>query len=184
MALKSVDLAQYGVIHVGKVSPWWRKIELLNLLSNNDGNLAASDTSLITDEIIEELRQGCYELLDLMAPTFERFQDNPALDILLALAERPVSLMRCAGYDWAGIEALLAGRASLDDVGVDQLDRRLMQRVELGEWAGIASVESWKWNAARELTLTPQDLERRLEKLRDLRGLRWDERQGTMVFGN
>ena len=85
MVLKSVDLAQYGVIHVGKVYPWRRKVELINLLSNNDGNLAASDTSLITDEIIEELRQGCYELLDLLAPTFERFQDNPALDILLAL---------------------------------------------------------------------------------------------------
>jgi len=184
MVLKSVDLAQYGVIHVGKVYPWRRKIELINLLSNNDGNLAASDTSLITDEIIEELRQGCYELLDLLGPTFERFQDNPALDILLALAEHPVSLLLCAGYDWMEIEALLAGRANLDDGGVDQLDRRLMQRVELGEWAGIASVESWKWNAARELTLTPQDLERRLEKLRTLRGLRWDERQGTMVFSN
>ena len=63
--------------------------------------------------------------------------------------------MRCAGYDWVGIEALLAGRANLDEVGVDQLDRRLMQRVELGEWAGIASVESWKWNAARELYPDP-----------------------------
>ena len=30
--------------------------------------------------------------------------------------------------------------------------------------------------------ITPQDLERRLEKLRALRGLRWDTRQGTMVF--
>jgi hypothetical protein len=48
----------------------------------------------------------------------------------------------------------------------------------------MSSQESWKWHAARELTLTPQDLERRLDKLRDLRGMRWDGRQGTIVFSN
>ncbi len=184
MVLKSVDLAQYGVVHVGKIYPWRRKVELINLLSNNDGNLAASDTTSISDETLEELRQGCYELLDLLAPTFERFQDNPALEVLLSLAEQPVSLLRCAGYGWEEIEALLAARTSQDEIGVDQIDRRLMQRIELGEWAGMSSQESWKWHAARELTLTPQDLERRLDKLRDLRGMRWDGRQGTIVFSN
>jgi len=184
MVLKSVDLAQYGVVHVGKIYPWRRKVELINLLSNNDGNLAASDTSSISDEIIEELRQGCFELLDLLAPTFERFQDNLALDVLLSLAEQPVSLMRCSGYDWDAIETFLAAKTSQDVIGIDPIDRRLMQRIELGEWAGMTSPEGWKWHAARELTLTPQDLERRLEKLRSLRSLRWDDRQGTIVFNN
>ncbi len=182
LVLKAVDLSQYGVIHVGKIDTWRRKIEILHLLNNNDGNLATSNTSEITDDVIEELRQGLYELLDLLAPTFERFEDNPSLDILLALAEQPISLMRCAGYDWAEIEAMLAERAVLDGVGLDKTDRRLMQGIELGEWAGQPSAEAWQWLAARELYLTPQDLERRLEKVFVIRGIRWNQRQGTMVF--
>ncbi len=182
MLLKAVDLSQYGVIHVGKISPWRRKIELLNMLSNNNGNLATSDTRAVTDDIIEELRQGAYELLDLLAPLFDRFIDNPALDVLLTLAETPISLLRCAGYNWDEIESRLAQRAALDEVGLDDTGRRLMQRIELGEWANQPSSDAWQWHAARELYLTPQDLERRLERLQSLRGLRWDERQGTMVF--
>jgi len=182
MLMKAVDLSQYGVIHAGKVSPWRRKIMLLNMLSNNDGSLATSDTSAVSDEIIEELRQGAYELLDLLAPTFERFHENPALDVLLALAEQPISLLRCAGYNWDQIENRLAERAALDEVGLDKTDHRLMQRIELGEWANQPSLGDWQWHVARELYLTPRELERRLNQLRTLRGLRWDPRQGTMVF--
>jgi hypothetical protein len=170
------------VIHVGKIQPWQRKIELLDMLSNNDGNLAASDTTAVTDAIIEELRQGAYELLDLLAPTFDRFDDNPAFDVLLLLAEQPISLRRCAGYDWPEIEAQLCERITLDEVGLDKTDRRLMQRIELGEWTGLPTAESWQWHAARELFLTPQELERRLGKLDKLRGLRWDSRQGAMIL--
>ncbi len=182
LLLKAVDLSQYGIIHVGKINAWRRKIVLLNLLSNNEGNLAASDTSAVTDDIIEELRQGAYELLDLLAPTFERLGDNPALDVLLSLVEQPVSLLRCAGYDWNEIETMLAGRAALDEIGLDKTDQRLMQRIELGEWNDQPSSDAWQWHAARELYLTPHDLERRLQRLQLLRGLRWDTRRGTMVF--
>lgn len=182
MLLKAVDLSQYGIIHVGKIEPWKRKIELLNKISNNSGNLAASDTTEITDEIIEELRQGCYELLELLAPTFDRFVDNPSLDILMALTEQPISLMRCAGYNWDEIESILAQKVTLDEIGFDEIDRRLMQCIELGEWFGLASEEAWHWYAAKELYLTPQNLENRLQTLQKLRGLRWNSIQGTMVF--
>ncbi|HEX2981838.1 MAG TPA: hypothetical protein VHO48_16375 [Anaerolineaceae bacterium] len=182
MTLKSVDLSQYGLIHVGKVDTWRRKKELLDLLSNNDGNLATSDTSQVDDEVIEELRQGCFELLDLLAPAFEHFQDNPALSVLQKLAERPIALFRCAGASWDEIETMLAGAYDVDETGLDASDRRLMQRIELGEWSRLPSVEAWMWNAARELCLAPQDLERRLERLRRLRGMRWSQRQGTLVF--
>lgn len=197
MLLKSVDLSQYGVIHVGKVIPWRRKMQLLDLLSNNDGSLATSNTKDLTDDMIEELRQGAYELLDLLAPTIERFTDScfaypgcsaattPALNVLLALAEHPVSLLRVAGYDWEQIERDLVNRAGpfgLEDTSLDPTGRRLMQCIELGEHFGQPSLEAWQWLVARELYLTPQELERRLEQLRTLRGLRWDARQGTLTF--
>ncbi len=155
MLLKAVDLSQYGVIPVGKIIPWRRKAELLNMLGNNDGNLAASDTSAISDDILEELRQGAYELLDLLAPAFDRFVDNPALNVLLALAKTPISLLRCAGCNWDEIETQLAGRAVMDEVGLDNTDRRLMQRIELGEWTNHPSPDAWQRHAARELYLPP-----------------------------
>lgn len=182
MLIKAVDLSQYGVIHVGTIQTWRRKVELLDMLSNNDGLLATSDTSQVTEPVIEELRQGCYECLDLLAPSFSRFIDNPSLEVLYALAEHPISLMRCAGYNWDDIEAHLIHHAALDELGIDKLDRRLMQSIELGEWANLESLTSWQWKVAHELYLTPQELERRLARLHALRGLRWDARQGTIVF--
>jgi hypothetical protein len=64
----------------------------------------------------------------------------------------------------------------------DRSDRELIKAIELAELTGYAEPESWKWEAARELFLTPQELERRLERLDRWRGLRWDLALGTMVF--
>jgi hypothetical protein len=80
------------------------------------------------------------------------------------------------------IESLLSKRAALDDFGLDETDRKLMQNIEVGEWTGMSSLESWEWNASRELYLTPQDLERRLARLKELRGLRWDAARGALLF--
>ncbi len=185
LLLKSVDLAQYGLIHVGKFEPWKRKIELLGLLSNNDGDLASSDTSGVSDEVVDELRHGCHEMLDLLVPTFEYLDATAGHRLLERLADSPISLLRCAGNDWSQIDAVLQGYLPLPcEVDVDQIDHRLMQRIELEEWSGHASQKAWQWHAARELHINPQDLECRLDKLRSVRGLRWDTRQGTMVFSN
>lgn len=183
LLLKAVDLSQYGVIHVGNMDEWRRKQELLVMLNNNDGELATSDTRTVTDEIIEELRGGTHELLDLLAPIFDRFEESEPLDVLLTLAETPISLLRSAGYDWPDIEIYLQGRLAPDEhTGLDEVDRRLMKHIDLGEWTHLADSAAWQWRAARELMVTPQELERRLARLHDLRGLRWDARQGTMIF--
>jgi hypothetical protein len=182
MVLKSVNLSQYGVIHVGKIVPWRRKVELLNLLSNNDGVLATSDTSQVTDNMLDELRQGCHELLDFLEPIFDGFEDNPSFEVLEALAETPVSLLRCAGRDWSSIEAFLSQRAQLASSSIDEIEQKLMQHIELEDWQGARSIEEWNWHAASELYLTPQDLEAHLKNIEKLRGVRWNERLGTIVF--
>lgn len=182
MLLKAVELSQYGVIHVGKIAEWRRKCQLLDWLSNNDGNLATSDTSRVAPEVIEELRVGCRELLELLKPVFDRWEHNPSFEVLSLLAETPISLLRASGRTWAEIEALLAERAATPAGELDPTDQRLMRCIELAELTGQTAVETWKWAAARELFLTPQELDRRLERLERLRGLRWDAQVGSLVF--
>jgi hypothetical protein len=182
MLLKAVELSQYGVIHVGKINPWRRKTELLDMLSNNDGPLATSDTSRIDDAAIAELRQGCHELLDLLEPVFDRFEDNPSLEVLELLAETPISLLRSSGHDWQSIEALLSQRAQLEDYSVDEIELKLMQHIEFEDWGEAKSIEEWKWNAASRLFLTPHDLDTHMRNIDSKRGLRWNARLGTYVF--
>jgi len=190
--LKAVELSQYGVIHVGKIDEWRRKCQLLDWLSNNDGNLATSDTSQITPEIIDELRAGCRELLELLKPVFVRFarasgegsEEHPAFEVLSLLAETPLSLLRASGRGWSEIEQLLSERAAAvtSDNMWDKSDKRLIRAIELAELTGRPAPEAWKWEMARELFLTPQELEKRLERLDSWRGLKWDAELGTMVF--
>lgn len=190
MLLKAVEMSQYGVIHVGRIKEWQRKVELLDMLSNNDGNLATSDTSAITPEVIDELRAGCRELLELLKPLFGRFarvscegsEDHPAFEVLSLLSETPLSLLRASGRDWIEIEQLLSERAAVTSGEWDKSDRQLIRAIELAELTGHTAPEAWKWEAARELFLTPQELERRLERLDGWRGLKWDAELGTMVF--
>ncbi len=188
--LKAVEMSQYGVIHVGRVREWRRKVELLDMLSNNEGNLATSDTSQITPEIIDELRAGCREMLELLKPVFVRLaraageggDEHPAFEVLSLLAETPLSLLRASGRDWDEIEQLLSERAAVTAGEWDRSDRRLIRAIELTELTGHTAPEAWKWEVAHELFLTPQELERRLDRLDGWRGLKWDAALGTMVF--
>ncbi|MCD6345734.1 MAG: hypothetical protein J7M17_09075, partial [Anaerolineae bacterium] len=137
-----------------------------------------------------ELRAGCRELLELLKPLFGRFarvacegsEDHPAFEVLSLLAETPLSLLRASGRDWLEIEQLLSERAAVTAGEWDKTDRRLTRLIELAELTQYTTPEAWKWEAARELFLTPQELERRLARLADRRGLKWDVGLGTMVF--
>ncbi len=182
LVLKSVELSQYGVIHVGRIHEWRRKVQVLDWLSNNRGRLATSDTQAITDEVLEELRAGTQELLELLKPIFDRWEYNPSFEVLALLAESPNSLLRAAGRSWEEIEVLLAERAKRDELGLDQTDRRLMRAIELAVATGCAAQEIWQGEVARALLLTPQEIEECLTRLDRVRGLRWDARLGTMAF--
>lgn len=180
--LKAVEMSQYGVIHVGRINEWRRKVELLHLLSNNSGNLATSDTGGVTEEVIEELRAGCREMLDLTKPVFARFESNPSFEVLSLLAETPISQLRASGRDWDEIEDLLAERAAMEAGALDKTDHSLIRCIELAELGEQPTLEAWKWAVAWNLRLTPQELERRLERLEHLRRMQWDGDLGTMIF--
>jgi hypothetical protein len=182
IALKAVELSQYGVIHVGKADEWHRKVDLLAMLSNNDGELASSNTSRVTDEVLAELRRNAGELLDLLESLFNSLNDRPALMVLRRLAEKPVSLMRCEGIDWPEIEKHLAECIHEKDENFDSIDRRLMETVEFRALRGFSSQEAWEWQAARDLEISEDLLRERLDNLQNYRAFHWDQTLGGLVF--
>lgn len=182
MLLKSVEISQYGIIHVGKIREWRRQIELLDLLSNNEGMHAASDTSGITPEMIEELRQGNRELLELVKPVFARFQNNPCFEVLAFLAENPVSLLLIQGHSWTEIEGLLQKYAHQTAFDFDALDSKIIRAIELALLTGQATLSDWRKEMAFELGLPPLEIEKRLAKCNLWRGVAWDAALGTLTF--
>ncbi|MBD3289910.1 hypothetical protein GF337_13975, partial [candidate division KSB1 bacterium] len=143
MLIKSVEISQFGLIHVGRTSEWKRKMALLDMLSNNDGDLASSDTSKIADAELGELRAGSRELLGLLKPLFVKFDNNPCFSILSFLAETPVSLLRMQGYSWKQIETTLQKLAEKQKIEWDVLDRKIIRVIELSLLTGQKSVSEW-----------------------------------------
>jgi hypothetical protein len=182
LLLKAVEISQYGIIHVGRIREWRRQIELLDLLSNNEGMHAASDTSGITPEMIAELRQGNRELMELVKPVFSRFQNNPCFEVLAFLAENPVSLLLIQGHTWEEIERLLQKYANCTAFDFDVTDTKIIRTIELALLTGKATLGDWRKAVAFELGLTPLEIEKRLAKCNLWRGVSWDAALGTLTF--
>ncbi len=106
--------------------------------------------SQVTPEVIDELRTGCRELLELLKPIFGRFarvgyegsEDHLAFEVFSLLAETPLSLLRASGRNWREIEQLLSERAAVTSSEWDKSDRRLIRAIELAELTGCTSPEA------------------------------------------
>jgi len=184
MLFKAIEMSQYGVLHVGKLYEWRRKKELLDMLNNNDGALATSDTSRVTPEVLDELRAGCRELLELLKPILKRFEHNPSFEVLSSLADTPLSLRLIQGYSWAEIERQLSQIAVLSRPALDNGEKELMRSIELAELTNFSTQTAWKTAAAKALLCSPADVDARLSKIIFFRELQWDEQLGTFIFLN
>ncbi len=184
IVLKSVEMSQYGVIHTGKFRAWKRKQELLDMLNNNDGDLATSDTSGVTPEVIEELRGGCRELLELLKPVFIRFGHNLSFEALSDLAETPLSLRRIQGLSWQAIEQQLLQKASLNEHVWEPAETHLMRLIELAELTNFPAQHEWKVAAAESLLCLTAEVDTRLKKIASFRYVQWDPQLGTFIFLN
>lgn len=188
--LKAVELSQHGVIHVGRVAEWRRKVELLDLLSNDRGKLATSDTSGVDEAALAELRSGTGELLQLLKPVFGRFaraagvgsDEHPAFEVLGELAQTPISLLRAEGLGWGDIEHFLDRTAGAPGTALDHEDQRLIRLIELAQLSEVTEPSEWRTAAAKALVVSPTELSARLDRLDRWRGVQWDRRLGTMVF--
>jgi hypothetical protein len=176
-----VECAKYGLIHVGKIQEWKRKVELLDKLSNNDGDLATSDTSNLASTDIEDLSSGCEEMLEFLKPSFARFE-NPSFSVLRHLARRPVSFMRSDGMSWEDIEESLSSIASEERTRqLDSIDEKLVRIIELGEMKGVQDDEKWLNRVADTLWIPRADLDLRLNRLKRRKPV-WDAETGSYIF--
>lgn len=181
LLLRSVECSKYGLLHVGKIKYWQRQIELLDMLSNNDGDLATSDTARLTEEDWEEISLGCEEMLDFLKPAFARFE-NPAYRVLRYMARRPISFMRHDGLDWAEIERVLSDEVAQERLRqIDAMDERIIKLVELGEVKAQPDMERWLNRVADTLWIPRSEIELRLERLERRKPV-WDQESGTCIF--
>ncbi len=178
MMLKAVEISKFGLLHVGKTSQWQRKKELLDLISNNDGKLATSDTAACLP-YLDEYRQNASSLLRFLKSIFILL-DNPAELILQSLAESPISLRRHRGLDWQQIDQELQGLVGSEEK-MDEGDYKLCKIIEMGLVEQKEDFQSWLVSAAYLCNCPPEEVSKRLEKY-ERRNPIWSQKLGCMVF--
>jgi hypothetical protein len=177
MVLKSVEISKFGLLHVGRIQDWNRRKMLLDLISNNDGMHATSDTSAISREMLEEYRDIARKLLKFLKSIFV-ILDNPSEIVLQELVERPISLRRIDGDDWQKIDADLG--SEITPPSLDQLDYKIIKIIELGLVEGNNYDEWLKMTAIRS-GVPRESIRKRLEGYKN-RDPIWDQEFGRMVF--
>ncbi len=184
MLLKSIDLSRHGLVHVGTIESWRRKQRILQLLSNNEGKHASSDTRGISDHICRSLSAGALELLRLLSPIFKLFPRNPSFEILCSLARSPISLRRVSGAEWDDIERDLEKHLPKAPPAGDSLDARLLRGIEMCEWSGCRSEREWCGAAARKLCRSCFEIRERITHLASHRVFTWNRELGTLSFSD
>jgi hypothetical protein len=177
--LKAVEISKFGLLHAGDFQSFTERRRRLDLLSNNDGNLACSDTSHLSDSDLEACRQEARDALKFLKSIFV-ILDNPAEIILHALAEEPASLRKCRGASWVTIDAELLGLIK-PHREPDSLDYQLVKIIEMGIVEQAADPDDWFKRAAVAVNASSETLRGRLEEFA-YRKPRWDAATGRMLF--
>ena len=180
--LKAIELSQYGVLDPGNKRVSAEKWRLMNALSNNDGDLAASDTSSLTLEDIKKLKRGSKNLLRFLKPLFNRFEGNPSYEILEFLADTPISMLRIHGLTWEEIEEMLSIQASRYYRTRDKIDENLIKCIELMECNDCETDSVWMRRVADSLQIDVDELSGRLKSISIIRPIIWDEDLGSIIF--
>jgi len=178
MLLKAVEISKFGLLHVGKIRDWNRKKELMDLISNNDGALATSDTTRALD-FLEEYREIARDLLRFLKSIFVVL-DSPSEVVLQSLAERPISLRRSASEDWEKIDGDLQSLL-IPERSFDQTDYRIIKIIELGLVDGAGDFEEWLRMAAVQSYAQKETVRDRI-KTYERREPVWNQELGRMVF--
>ncbi|MCP4713359.1 MAG: hypothetical protein GY869_32420 [Planctomycetes bacterium] len=151
----------------------------MDLISNNNGRLAASDSSGLTTTLRDRYRRHAFCLLKHLKSIFI-IMDTPAEIVLQELAARPISHKRIQGLNWVDIdeelECLIRPLRS-----EDARDLELIKIIELGLIDGLDNQDEWLKQAADLLATSIVNVTRRMNDMRYRRPT-WNRELGSMVF--
>jgi hypothetical protein len=179
MLLKAVEISKFGLLKISDGSLLERNLELMNMISNNDGRLATSDTSAVDDVIVREYQRNTQELLTFLKSIF-LILDTPGELVLRQLASVPISLRRNRGDSWRRIEDDLSGCITPPH-DPDKTDYALIKIIELGLLIHVDNENGWLDKAADMLRIAPEEISSRLLSYQD-RSPVWREELGSIVF--
>lgn len=179
MMLKAVEISKFGLLKLDSGPLMEKNIKLMDMISNNDGKLATSDTAAINDSVLEQYRNNARGLLFFLKSIF-LLLDNPGEPVLQQLAGEPISLRRAQGKSWEEIEGELLSHIN-PRPPLDSSDYELIKIIELGLLTGIGSKNCWLDAAAEFLRLPKKEIRQRLQNYTD-RSPVWQEELGSMVF--
>ncbi|XCN71545.1 MAG: hypothetical protein Q3M24_14620 [Candidatus Electrothrix aestuarii] len=179
MLLKAVEISKFGLLQADIGSLMDDNKNLMDMISNNEGKLATSDTSAIDDIILEKYQSNAKQLLLFLKSIF-LLLDNPSEVVLQQLALEPISLRRAKGQRWKEIEDELLSHINPQPT-LDNTDYELIKVIELGLLIGISDQNCWIESAAQFLHLPTAEINKRLQNYKN-RSPVWQEELGSMVF--
>ncbi|MDU9049011.1 MAG: hypothetical protein Q3M30_09170 [Candidatus Electrothrix sp. Rat3] len=179
MILKAVEVSKFGLLKVDNSSLLETNNRLMDMISNNNGKLATSDTTAVDDTTLEKYRNNANGLLFFLKSIF-LLLDNPAEPVLQQLAFEPISLRRSHGKSWEEIEDDLLSHIH-PQPALDSSDYELIKIIELGLLPSIGNKNCWLEAAAQFLHLPKKEISKRLQGYKN-RSPVWQEELGSIVF--
>ena len=183
MMLKAVRLSQYGIMEIGS-KEYTEQLEeasqhLVNGQNREYGSHRVGDTSGI-GPYIPFYRENSRELVQLLKGELNKL--GPAFDILMQLADRPLSLRRAQGDSWADIENELNPQSREEDSN----NRYLIESevAEVVDLTGIVECESqnvWIEEVAAHVDRPPAVIEEIVDNFLSSGRYRWSDVVGALI---
>ncbi len=183
MMLKAVRLSQYGIMEMGS-REYAEQMEeaskhLINGHNRDYGGHRVADTSGI-GPYIPFYRDNARELIQLLKSELNKL--GPAFDILMQLADRPVSLRRIQGDSWADIEAELNPQSREEDSNNTYLIEG--EVAEVVDLTGIVECENqdvWIEEVAAHIDQPPPMIAEIVAQFLSSGRYRWSDVVGALI---
>ena len=178
LLIKAIDISRHGLVESGDKEYMSTEKQILESLCNNNGdygNKRISSTAR-AQPFFQTLISQSKELVNFIKPTILR--EHPSFDILMSLAERPISLRRCDGQSWERIEYDLSpDRGSSRSVA--EMD--VMRVADVGAVSDCDSMEEWVAETSDDLGHKKEVVLAAVEKLISKGLVNWDNRVGSLI---
>jgi len=183
MMLKAVRLSQYGIMEIG-TREYSAQLDLvaehlINGQNRDYGSHRAADTSGI-GTYIPFLRDNAREMIQLLKGELNKL--GPAFDILIQLADRPVSLRRVQGDSWKDIENELNPQNREEDSGNRYLvESEVAEVVDLTAIMECENQDVWIEEVAANIDQPPAVVTEIVAQLLSSGRYRWSDVVGALI---